>query len=80
MLLDEVGRHIMRFTHQLSAADVVSLVGGYAALDHSPSMVLFDSMAGRAADIRADFTPQQRQQLALAYERLGYGSLAPSLD
>ena len=75
-----MGRHIMRYTDQLSADDIVSLVCGYAALDHSPSMVLFDSVAGRAAGIRADFTPQQRQQLAAAYERLGYSSLAPALD
>lgn len=77
MLLDEVGRHVMRHVDRLAAADIAQLAGGLAALDHSPGVVLFDAMAARAAAIAADFTPEQRQQVAAAYAALGYGRKAP---
>lgn len=77
MLLDEVGRHLMRHVGDLAAADITQLAGGLAALDHSPGVVLFDSLAARAAEIAAEFSPEQRQQVAAAYEALGYGGKAP---
>lgn len=43
----------MRHIDELSAADVAALVGGLAALDHSPSSVLFDALAARAEELRA---------------------------
>lgn len=79
MLLDEIGREIMRHVDSLAAADVARLAAGYAALQHSPSSVLFDSLAARAEAIKGSFTEEQRRQVAQAYETLGYGDKAPQL-
>lgn len=79
MLLDEIGRHVMRHVDELAPADITRLAAGMAALEHSPGIVLFESMAARAAAVAPDFTPQQRQQVAAAYEALGYGGKAPRL-
>ena len=79
MLLDEIGRHIMRFTHELGAADIAALVHGYSLLDHSPSVVLFDALAARAAQVTADFTAEQAAHVVAGYQRLGYTAKAPVL-
>lgn len=79
MLLDEIGRHIMGVTDELSAADVAALVEGFAALDHSPGIILFETLADRAAEVRDSFTPEQRSTVQSAYEQLGYASKAPPL-
>lgn len=76
-MLDEVGRHLMRHVDDLSADDVTHLVTGFAALDHAPSSVLFEALAARAEATRTDFSEEQRQAVAAAYEALGYGSKAP---
>lgn len=78
MLLDEIGRHLMKFVDQLTAADVAALVHGYALLDHSPSVVLFDALAARAAEVADDFTAEQRAQLVSGYERLAYAPKVPA--
>jgi len=80
MLLDEIGRHIMRESNlaALTATNVTRLAGGLGALDHSPSPVLFDALAERAASIGSKgFTPEQRSELAAAYRQLGYESKLP---
>lgn len=79
MLLDEIGRHVMGRVHHLTATDIAGLVEGFAALDHSPSLVLFDSLAARAALVAGEFTPEQRAAVQAGYERLGYGAKAPAL-
>jgi L-alanine-DL-glutamate epimerase-like enolase superfamily enzyme len=79
MLLDEVGRHLMKVVGQLAADDVAAAVHAYASLGHSPSLVLFEALAQRAAQLAPHFSPDQRALLADSYERLGYASLAPSL-
>ncbi len=80
MLLDEVGRHLMKHIDDLSAADVAALVGGLAALDHSPSSVLFDALAARAEELRGQVSREQRQVIAEGYRALGYAAKAPRLD
>lgn len=77
MLLDEIGRHIMGFTHELTPSDISHLACGYAALDHSPSLVLFQSMASRAADLQQEFSADQRRDVAAAYAALGYAHVSP---
>lgn len=68
----------MKFVDQLTAADVAALVHGYALLDHSPSVVLFDALAARAAEVADDFTAEQRAQLVSGYERLAYAPKVPA--
>lgn len=72
MLLDEIGRHIMKHVDELAPADVAALVGGYAALDHAPSPVLFDALAARAEALRGEFTAEQAQAIAQGYAALEY--------
>jgi hypothetical protein len=45
---------------------------GLAELEHSPSVILFDSIQERAGKISGDFTPEQKQGLEKAYQRLEY--------
>lgn len=61
----------------LSPTDIASLVSGYAALQHSPGVVLFDSLAAAAAQRGEDFTAEQRAAVAAAYEALGYRDKSP---
>lgn len=77
MLLDEIGREIMKHIPGLSPTDIASLVSGYAALQHSPGVVLFDSLAAAAAQRGEDFTAEQRAAVAAAYEALGYRDKSP---
>lgn len=79
MLLDEVGRHIMKHVDALSPADVAALVGGYAALDHSPSSVLFDALAARAEALAGQFSQEEQRTIADAYASLGYSAKTPRL-
>ncbi len=79
MLLDEVARHLMNHIDQLTPQDIAGLVEGFAALDHSPSLVLFDALAARAELIAGDFSPEQRTMVKAGYEQLGYGAKAPAL-
>ncbi|KAL4452412.1 hypothetical protein ABPG75_008074 [Micractinium tetrahymenae] len=77
MLLDEIGREIMKHIPKLGPADIANLVTGYAALQHSPGVVLFDSLAAAAKTQRAEFTAEQRAAIAAAYEALGYEGKSP---
>ena len=42
-------------------------------MDHSPSIVLFDSLQKRAKAIAADFNEEQKATLDKAYKKLDYG-------
>ena len=70
----------MHTTGGMAAADVAALVGGLAALDHSPSSVLFDALAARAEELRGQFSQEQRQVVAEGYAALGYAAKAPRLE
>lgn len=72
MLLDEIGRHLMRHIDDLAPADLAALVGGYAALDHSPGIVLFDSLRERCKALRGQFSEAERGKVAEGYRLLGY--------
>ena len=45
---------------------------GLAALEHSPSVVLFEALQKRADDIKQDFSDDQIQALKEAFGKLGY--------
>lgn len=45
---------------------------GLAALEHSPSVVLFEALQKRADDIKKDFSEDQIQSLKKAFGKLGY--------
>lgn len=45
---------------------------GLAALEHSPSVILFEALQKRADDIRDDFSEEQIAALKEAYKKLGY--------
>ena len=79
MLLDEVGRHLMKDIHALSPADIAALVGGYAALDHSPSAGLFVALAARAEAVAGQFSHEQQRRIAEGYASLGYAAKVPRL-
>ncbi len=74
MLLDEVGRHIMRdeVLEALTPADLCSLAAGLAACGHSPGVVLVEALAARAAQLGGRFSKEQRAALADSFEALGY--------
>lgn len=67
----------LQHTTQLSPADIARLVSGYAALQHSPGIVLFDSLAAAAKERQAEFTAEERAAVAAAYEALGYRGKSP---
>lgn len=52
---------------------------GLAAMDHSPSVVLFEALQKRANDIEKDFSQDQQTALKSAFEKLGYGDYARKL-
>ena len=45
---------------------------GLAEVEHSPSIILFDAIQDRAAEVSGDFTPEQKQGLEKAYQKLDY--------
>ena len=45
---------------------------GLAELEHSPSVILFDTIQERAAVVAGAFTPEQKQGLEKAYQKLEY--------
>eukprot|EP00887_Chlorella_sp_A99_P005188 scaffold1.g5188.t1 len=80
MLLDEIGRHVMRSVDELGPAEVAAFVGSYARLDYSPGAVLFDSLAARAAALgRATFPVAERHAVSAGLRQLGYADKDPFL-
>jgi hypothetical protein len=65
-----------RMLHQIGSDLFEQLRGvqatGLAELEHSPSVILFDSIQERAGKISGEFTPEQKQGLEKAYQRLEY--------
>ncbi|KAL0044920.1 hypothetical protein WJX82_002050 [Trebouxia sp. C0006] len=72
MLLDRTSQQLMLSVHKMSADELFNLATGLAELEHSPSVILFDSIQERAGKISGDFTPEQKQGLEKAYQRLEY--------
>lgn len=48
-------------------------------MDHSPSVILFEALQKRAADIKGDFSEDQQTALKRAFEKLGYSDYAKKL-
>lgn len=72
MLLDRTSQQLMLSVHKMSADELFNLATGLAELEHSPSVILFDSIQERAGKISGEFTPEQKQGLEKAYQRLEY--------
>ena len=52
---------------------------GLAALEHSPSVILFEALQKRADDIKKDFSEEQLQALKKAFGKLGYEDYAKKI-
>lgn len=72
MLLDRTSQQLMLSIHKMSADELFNLATGLAELEHSPSVILFDTIQERAGEISGDFTPEQKKGLEKAYQRLEY--------
>lgn len=68
---------LLQHISELSPAHIASLASGYAALQHSPGIVLFDSLAAAAKEREADFSAEERAAVASAYKALGYSDKSP---
>lgn len=72
MLLDRTSQQLMLSVHKMSGKELYNLATGLAELEHSPSVVLFDAIQERAAQVSDDFTPEQKKDLEKAYQKLEY--------
>lgn len=72
MLLDRTSQQLMLSVHKMSAEELYNLATGLAELEHSPSVILFDAIQDRAAQVSDDFSPEQKKDLEKAYQKLEY--------
>jgi len=80
MLLDRTSQQLMLTVHKMKAEELYNLATGLAELEHSPSVILFDAISERATEISGDFSPEQKQGLEKAYQKLDYGHEAISKE
>ena len=45
---------------------------GLAAMEHSPSVILFEAVSNRAVELKSDFSSEQKTDLEKAFQKLGY--------
>jgi hypothetical protein len=75
MLLDKVTTRLLTSIHDLSAAELHSMVTSLGQLS-SPSVVLAEALQQRAEELGGDLSDTQKKELAEAFEKLGYSDLA----
>ncbi|GBF96032.1 hypothetical protein Rsub_08847 [Raphidocelis subcapitata] len=74
--LDELGRGVVAGVARLGPTHLSLLVGGLAAADHSPGVVLLDAVRDRLAQLPPGEVPrEQRERIDAALKRLGHGGL-----
>lgn len=78
-LMDKISQNLMTRMEKLDAVEVTDLATGLAALEHSPSVVLFEALQKQAGKLEGELDEEKRKAMKDAFKSLGYKDYAEKL-
>lgn len=78
-LMDKISQNLITRIDKLDAIEVSDLATGLAALEHSPSVILFEALQKRAGDLEGELDDKQIKAMKEAFKSLGYKEYAEKL-